>query len=272
MALTGRTEFSQSTSLQQYEVGAAETFGLAVEQATYDNPISRIITNTQVVNAEQNAEDNNRPKITKAQAEQKAMERGVQIQNLPDEISEDAFEILAERQYQRKRLATTLMQSNSPTAEIAGGLVGGLADPINIASAFIPIPGINGLTSQLAKSGTNIFTRSLVRAQIGAMEGAFGGALIEAGINVPLAGRVGDDYGVSNVVMNILAGAVGGSILHSGFGAIGDVLKEAPMGTAKVDKRIAAMPVEAKGDLVNTVMAQAMDDRPINTSFLIWSE
>ena len=261
MPVVGNENYNPAMLLEEAQASTAEVFSAGMEQAFLDNPLKRVVEDWKVTQANIEAKENNVPRLTKAEAEKMAGERGLQISNIPEMISKEGFELIAERQYQKKLLDMTVASGDSMTAQLAGGLLGSLVDPINVASSFIPIPGINGLTRQLAKTGSNIFTRSLVRAQIGVAEGVAGAALIEAGINIPTAGNLGDNYGLGDSAMNILTGAVGGALLHPGIGAAIDYANPSL-------SHITNLSPQTKGDYAQTVMAQFMDDRPVNTDLM----
>jgi hypothetical protein len=105
--------------------------------------------------------------------------------------------------------------------------VGGLLDPINLASNFIPVGRIVGLAG---KAGTTVLTRTASRAALGAVEGAGGAAITEAAINYPLAQKISDDYTIENSLQNMVYGGLFGAGLHAGAG----LLKE---GQAKFFKK-----------------------------------
>lgn len=260
MPIVGNENYNPAMFLEEVPAAPSEVFGASAEQAMLDNPAQRIATEYQFYQSEKKAREEKQKMIPREEAQGRATNMGLQINNLPDQISEDGFKILSDRQYQRKIMDISSSSGDSITAKLVGGLIGSLADPINVASSFIPVPGINGMTSALAKAGTNLFTKAYLRAGIGLVEGAAGGALLEAA-NIPLANKLGDEYGVSDSAFNILTGAIGGALLHPAFGLAKDVL----------DPRLAHvtdMSPEAKGNYSQAVMAQALDDRPISKDLI----
>lgn len=92
-------------------------------------------------------------------------------------------------------------------------------DPLNIASAFIPVVGEARAASLVARFG-----KGGGRAITGLIEGAVGAALTE-GIVAPLADELDYDYDFMDSLMNVTFGAAIGTGLHYGFGKIGDMIQ-----------------------------------------------
>lgn len=63
-------------------------------------------------------------------------------------------------------------------ARFAGAFGGSLMDPLNVASAFVPVVGPAKYTAMLAKA-SGVAGRAGVRAGVGAVEGAVGAAVLE---------------------------------------------------------------------------------------------
>lgn len=103
-------------------------------------------------------------------------------------------------------------------ASLATQLAVSATDPINIASAFIPVVGEARGALWTARYG-----KTAGRALTGVVEGTVGAAAIEP-LNFTAAQYLGDDYGMGDSLLNIaLGGALGGG-LHVGFGKISDRL------------------------------------------------
>jgi hypothetical protein len=255
MPITSKPNYLPTLFAEDVQVGAQETFDKSVESAFLDNPSKRIYDSLNYYYTEKKAKEENAPRLTQQEAMERAGSKGLQIDNIPDTISEDAYNLLEARQYNRQRLATTLSRSDHDLIGLAGGFAGGLADPINIAASFAPVPGLGVLQGQLLKAGTNIFQRSLVRAQIGAIEGAVGTAALSVAIT-PVARQLGDEHGISEITQETLAGTALGVFTHTVAGGIGDHIKFKKMSPTD------------KADYMNASMAQFMDDRSVNHSFI----
>lgn len=139
-------------------------------------------------------------------------------------ITEDALNTLMYRKGIEKRRQEVFGQAEGGLAQGAGrlgiGLVTGLIDPLNVASAFIPVIGEARYTSMLAKAGSAL-GRAGVRAGVGAVEGAVGAAMIEP-IIAGSRRYEQADYGMADSLLNVAFGGLLGSGLHSVGGAISD--------------------------------------------------
>lgn len=141
--------------------------------------------------------------------------------NVPDNgISRyelDTLKYLKKREREQQQLSARNQSLSGSAAEFAGGLSAGIVDPLNVASAFIPIVPEARYAAWVAQS-SGMFGRAAVRAGAGAIEGAAGAALLE-----PLAyyGATGSqlDYTAADSFINVVFGGVLGSGLHVVGGA-----------------------------------------------------
>ena len=158
------------------------------------------------------------PLLGAEQARQQVAGAGLDIK-IPDQgIRQGALDILVERH--REQLARQQIMARSgggslPT-QIAGSLAASLLDPLNIASAFVPVVGEARYARLLAGAATPL-GRAAVRGGVGALEGSVGAALLEP--------QDQTDYGLSNSLANIALGGVLGGGLHSVGGAVSDALR-----------------------------------------------
>ena len=102
------------------------------------------------------------------------------------------------------------------TLKFATGLGVSLADPLNIASAFIPVVGEARFASLVARQG---FTTA--RLAKGVVEGTVGATLIEP-IVYGVAQAEQADYGLMDSFLNVTFGSIIGGGLHVGVGALKD--------------------------------------------------
>lgn len=118
------------------------------------------------------------------------------------------------------------------------------SDPFNIVTAFIPIYGQARYTAMLANAAKP-FSKAVVRAKVGIIEGGIGNALLEP-LNYSLAQIEQDDYTITDSLENIVFGSIIGGGLHMGVGALGDAfLKKGSINVAE--------PIDANGILVNSI-------------------
>lgn len=146
-------------------------------------------------------------------------------------------------------------------ARFGTGLAVSAIDPLNIASAFVPVFG-EARYLQLLAGASGAFGRAGIRAGVGALEGAAGAALVEP-IVYGVAQSEQADYGLTDSFLNIVFGGVLGGGLHVGFGALGDRI-----GTSSYAREIERLqaerpfgPVEFEPEISReTVSSRAVDD------------
>jgi diguanylate cyclase (GGDEF)-like protein len=142
-------------------------------------------------------------------------------------------------------------------ADLTAGLIGSLADPLGIASSFIPIVGqarYAALAGRIGATGA--------RATTGAVEGAVGAAVLEP---LVYAGAQWEsaDYTAADSMMNLAFGGVMGGGLHMGAGYIGD--RWAARNTASPLQRLVDdAPVEDKAAIIGTAAKQIVEGRPVD--------
>lgn len=206
------------------------------------------------------------PKISAQSARDQVSSAGLDLK-IPDEgIRQGALDILIQRQ--REQLARQQVLARSPSSrmgtQVAAGLSASLLDPLNIASAFVPVVGearyaamLEGATSQIGRAG--------VRAGVGAAEGAVGAAIIEP---LPLLAAAQDqtDYGLSDSLANIAFGGILGGGLHSIGGAISDALRKnlatEKIAAPKTDDTVPLSAERAPETTSTPDFARAFDENP----------
>lgn len=163
------------------------------------------------------------PAPPRLSADQAAARYGDLGLSFPDGVAEPVAEIMAERK--RSEIARKdLMERASPgiggqAAALAVGLGVSLADPLNIASAFVPIVGEARYAAWAARFG-----KTGARIAKGAIEGAAGAAMIEPFL-LATARREQADYDVMDSLVNLAFGTVIGGGLHAVGGAAADALR-----------------------------------------------
>lgn len=145
---------------------------------------------------------------------------------IPDQgIREGALEVLVGRHREQAARQQVLARAGggSMGTQVAASLAASLLDPLNIASAFVPVVGPARYSSMLARASSPL-GRAGVRAGVGAVEGAVGAAILEP---LPLLAANMDqtEYGLSDSLANIALGGVLGGGLHSVGGAVSDALR-----------------------------------------------
>jgi len=196
------------------------------------------------------------PVLNKQDADKKVSEAGVKLDIGERGIPEGALDLMIERkreEVKRKALIASAPEGFwSGAAQIGTGLAVSIADPINVASAFIPVVGQVRYAKLIANTATAV-GRTAVRAGVGVTEGLVGAALVEP-IVLFAAEAEQADYGLYDSFLNLTFGAVLGGGLHAGLGAIGDAVgRSAP---------------QTKEDLIRSAVGQAMDNKPIDVGFV----
>ena len=164
------------------------------------------------------------PLLTAEQARARIKEEGLDLTVDDAGIRAGALDILIERK--REETKRKFILDNAPTSTVPVQLLAGFAasalDPINVASAFVPVVGEARYASMLARAGQSVAARAAVRAQVGAVEGAVGAAMVEPLILYASA-RDQADYDLTNSLLNVAFGSALGGGLHSAGGLIGDL-------------------------------------------------
>ncbi|WP_409287530.1 coiled-coil domain-containing protein [Pseudomonas guariconensis] len=165
------------------------------------------------------------PLIDAEQARNQVADAGLDIK-IPDQgIRQGALDILMERHREQLARQQIMLRANggSLPTKIAGSLAASLLDPLNIASAFVPVIGEARYARLLAGAATPL-GRAAVRGGVGALEGSVGAALLEP---LPLLAAQADqtEYGLSDSFANVALGGILGGGLHSFGGAVSDALR-----------------------------------------------
>lgn len=141
----------------------------------------------------------------------------------PESVARDLFETARERMAREAIIA----RGQGGVAEEAGKLAVGLAlnilDPLNVASAFVPVVGQARVGMALAGAGSAL-GRAAVRAGVGAVEGVAGAAMLEP-LHYAAQRQEQADYGAVDSLLNIAFGGVFGGGLHMGGGAVADAMR-----------------------------------------------
>jgi hypothetical protein len=179
-------------------------------------------------------------------------------------ITRGALDILIDRKTEENTRKDIMARARGGFATGAARLGVGLGvtflDPLNVASAFVPVVGPARVATALARQSGRI-GRAGVRARVGATEGAVGAAIIEP---VILSAAAADqaDYDLQDSMLNIAFGTVAGGGLHMGFGAIGDSLRRRRMGRAVEALDLAGH--EVREELGRSAISQMVDGRLVD--------
>lgn len=188
--------------------------------------------------------------MSQAEAQEQAATDGYNIEIPPEGMTELKYKFLKNRK--RKQMGRDAIVARGPqdltqsAANIGSAILASVADPINVASAFIPAVGMTrwagalvqaqgiagkglhlkeaAILARHSKFGTVPATatrtqRLAVAGKVGVIEGAIGAAAVEP-IVFTFARRLQDDYNLQDSAFNIMFGAALGGALHIGGTAI----------------------------------------------------
>lgn len=264
----GEGRVTKPTSLEEGSSSFGDALTASFQEALSDNVGTKILEWNDKRNLRQNAIDQGKKFIPKDEAQSIAQKQGVNVNNLPDSIDEDSLNFLIERQYKKKVRNEVMASADSGFANITGGLAGSLIDPLNIATAFIPVVGQAKMAAIAARA--TLGARLAGRAAVGAIEGAVGATLLEPASYL-LSQELGDDYTVANSFANIAFGTALGVGLHTAVGAGIEIKNKAfPELTPvqKLSKQFDNMNVEQRQSYIKSAIAQMQEDRPINIDLI----
>lgn len=179
-------------------------------------------------------------RLSQDEAQQYFKERGLSLTAPSEGLSRQAAQILADRKREENIRKDILNRApdgfTQAGVRLGASLAVSLLDPLNIASAFVPVVGPARYTAMLERAGISAVSRAGVRARVGAIEGAAGAAMLEP---LVYAGRtqLQDDYDMTDSLLNVAFGTVLGGGLHVVGGRISDYV--APP-VRQIESRIAA--------------------------------
>lgn len=224
-----------NTFLDEYSAGLGESLGQTARETLIRSPVASIFRAGELAGASDPGgyaveetfdpmtgmtspayEVPKKRMFSQEEAADRAKTAGVKLEFPKDGITEDAFNILVERKQDEMRRQDIMARGPSGflpgVAKFGTAFGASLLDPINIASAFIPVVGEARYASLLASAGSTA-ARVLPRLGVGAAEGLVGAALVEP-IIYGSARYEQADYGMADSALNIAFGGVFGGGLH----------------------------------------------------------
>lgn len=189
------------------------------------------------------------PAVPIADAVQQVKDAGLEgqipLERYGRSLRQETLSTLITMNQDKVRRQTLSSQYDGWTPQIAGMVAGSIVDPANIALSVIPVVG-EARYAALLKNAGGTFGRFGVRAGVGALEGTVGAALAEPLI---YAGQQQwrNDYDAYDSMLNVVGGAVFGSLLHAGAGLAVD----------KFGRRVGEPQIEAQADELRTALVDA---------------
>lgn len=197
-------------------------------------------------------------------ARDKVSGMGLDIKIPEQGIRQGALDILIDRHREQAARQQVMARANGGSfgTQLGASVAASLLDPLNIASAFVPVVGEARYAAMLGRTASPL-GRAGVRAGVGAVEGAVGAAIIEP---LPLlaAGLDQTEYGLSDSLANIAMGGLLGGGLHTVGGAVSDALRRriAMEPTPQVESVLSAADRQAPQPLRATDFERVFDRDP----------
>lgn len=165
------------------------------------------------------------PLLDAQAARDKVSSMGLEIKIPEQGIRQGALDILIDRHREQAARQQVMARANGGSfgTQLGASVAASLLDPLNIASAFVPVVGEARYAAMLGRAASPL-GRAGVRAGVGVVEGTVGAAIIEP---LPLiaSGMDQTEYGLSDSLANIAMGGLLGGGLHSIGGAVSDALR-----------------------------------------------
>ena len=294
MIFTDAPEVNPNLTLDDLPGTFGDAVGASAESALYNSPVWQL---------KRTWDDNQTTgglNLDYETARSKAKEAGVDIQIDPKGMTEGQLSMLIERKRFQARTQDALARGphgfTAGAAYFMSGLGAAMLDPINLASAFIPVARGVGMAGDLALAGrlgeagaaASTAGRVAARLRVGAVEGGVGQAMLEP-LTAYRASQEQEDYGITDTLMNVGFGTVLGAVAHTGLGAIGDRIAYAERGrkagdlldAAKTAPERAAFAADSAADKLQSAdmetnaaifrseVAAAADGRKMDNSVLV---
>lgn len=182
--------------------------------------------------------------------------------DIPEPIAEELHRLKRDELQRRDVLNRATGGFFRTVAGFGVSLGASVLDPINVASAFIPVVGPARYGVWASKYGP-----TAARLAKGGIEGLTGAALVEP-LVYGVAQQEQADYHAADSLMNLAFGTAIGGGLHAGLGKIGDLIAarhaQEPMLRAAVaalaEDRLVDVESGFRADLLSNVYTRGLDD------------
>ncbi len=253
------------TYVEQLPAPLSRVLGATAEEAFITNPTTAVVNDFRLLNKIDS------PHVSAADARTKAEEAGVRLNIPSDGVPEGILNYWIEAKKDEQKRQATLARGE-------GGFVNGLArfgvsagvsllDPINIASAFVPVVSEAKWAESLGQAASKL-GRAGVRLRYGALEGAVGAAMVEPLVYSSMQFQQ-LDYGLADSLMNVAVGGALGGGLHMGAGAAYDAVKgdkawwkAKPSG--KLANGLAGLSNDERATFLRSAVAQIVEGKKVD--------
>ena len=206
-------------------------------------------------------------------AEQATLQWGIKDhlkfdQDVPERVAKDLHDLKRDELLRKNILSRAQGGALETIARFGTGLGVSILDPLNVASAFVPVVGQARTASMLARAGESAWARAGARAQIGAVEGLAGAAMLEP-IVYGVAKSEQADYDTTDSLLNLAFGTAIGGGFHAGLGRLGDLIRDRGLAEESLRGAVASL-VEDRPVSVSTALRAKLlssADRDLSTVF-----
>lgn len=245
-------------SITDYQTSRGELFGAGFEESfeAY-NPTALLGRGMRYLDEDLKSLTGESERIDQKTAQAEIAKRGLDLKVPVGGMTRhelDTLQYLKQRELARQSTYARPRPIGGTASMLGGALAGAAVDPINVASAFIPIVPEARYAQWLARAGEGAFARAGARAGAGAIEGTVGAAIIEP---IVYAGATSEqaDYGLMDSFMNVTLGGVMGGGLHAFGGAVVDRVAGMPAPRDPIPALAAAAPDHVKADALHDMVA-----------------
>lgn len=248
-------------TIYDYPASTGEAFLAGVERAIDTNPLALGARALRTFSEDFGARfgGNDDALVSQEEAQKEIAGRGLDLKVPVGGITRyelDTLQYLKQREVRQNTVGARADGVTGAAAGFAGAFAGSFADPVNVASNFIPFVSQYRYARWLEQAGTSTFGRAAVRAKAGAIEGAAGAAVIEPLVYAG-ATSLQLDYDSTDSFLNVTLGGIMGGGLHTIGGAVYDARVSKAMrgldrgiaGNAAIRDAIAAFPEMQKREL-----------------------
>ncbi|NAW60071.1 MULTISPECIES: hypothetical protein [unclassified Vibrio] len=162
-------------------------------------------------------------KLPTEQAEAQIKAKQLPLKVPENGVTQKALDILVERkqnEIMRKKQIEDSTGFFNGSVQFSAAVAGQMLDPVNLALSFMPVIAPARYSAMVA-GANNAWSRSGIRAGVGALEGTAGAVAVEPAIYFAKQEEQAD-YQMSDSLWNVALGGVLGGGLHVGGGAYSD--------------------------------------------------
>jgi len=198
--------------------GLGESLLSSLQQGFEEGPV---MSGYRFAQADMLANDPNSAVVSKADADERLKQYGVKSINVPETGITQAFldHVVAER---KDSLARQQIAASAPSGWVAtplnftASLAGSMADPGNVALAFVPFAGEARAASMVGRFGE----RFVAGSRLGAAQ-----AVATVPFTAMAAAADGDDFTYGNALESTFFNTLAGGLMHAGGGVISDLVR-----------------------------------------------